>query len=121
MTRGSVMAAGLTLTLALASCTSWYAHPNYLAQPLKLRDQVRICAKGECHQVHAVQVFGDSVTAVPYFQDPNCDSCTMHLALSEVDSVQTSGSDKDKNIFLAIVLVPVVAALIYVATAFPRD
>jgi hypothetical protein len=89
-----------------------------LTQRLAPRDQVRLCVRGDCRQVHGVRVFGDSVSAVPYFKAPTCDSCEIHYALRDLGAVQTRGVDRDKTIVFVIVLSPVLL-LFYAISHFP--
>ena len=111
----------LGLALSMNGCTGWYAHPNLLLDPIPVDDQVRLCAHGHCRQVHAVTFSGDSVRAVPYFQAPECDSCALHFARTEIDSVQTRGFNSSATAFVLVITVPIAAVLVYVSATFPRD
>jgi hypothetical protein len=64
--------------------------------------------RGNAHQVHGVLVVGDSVTAVPFIRPPDCDSCALRVALHDVDSVQVRAFDRDKSMFMAVLMMPVV-------------
>jgi hypothetical protein len=58
--------------------------------------------------VHGVRVVGDSVWAVPYWKPPDCDSCTVRIARSAIDSVRTHTTDDVRS----AVAVGVVAVLL---------
>jgi len=121
MTSRPRAAAALTAMLLLAlGCTSWYGRSAALGPSLGPRDQVRLWVHGRAYQVHGVRVSGDSVTAVPFIRPPSCDSCALRFALGEIDSAQVRAIDRDKTIFFAIVMTPVVVAF-YLASQLPRD
>lgn len=109
----------LALLVACSGCTSWQVRTGVLTQPLGLRDQVQLCVAGKCRQVHGVRVYGDSVRAVPYFQNPDCDSCAVRFALSDLDAVKTRRIDRDKTIFFGVVMTPILL-LLYAASQIPE-
>lgn len=111
--------AASTLTL-LAACDGWRGRAGVLGQPVAPRTQVRLWVRGSVHQVHGVRVAGDSVTAWPFIRPLNCDSCALHLALHDIDSVQVRAFDRDKSIFAAIVMTPIVY-LVLLSFTIPRD
>jgi hypothetical protein len=98
----------LCLALALSGCTTWQGRPGALAVPVARRDQVRLWVHGEKYQVHGLRISRDSVIAVPFFRDPDCDSCALRFARSAVDSVQARAFDGRVTLFWAIVLTPVI-------------
>jgi hypothetical protein len=91
-----------------------------LESGLEPRDQVRVWVRGEGHQVHGVQVRGDSVTAVPFIRPPTCDSCALRFARTDIDSVQVRATDWRRSLVAAIIFAPV-AYLFYLMSQLPRD
>ena len=116
--------ASLVITISLfsllASCESWRGHAGVLERSLEPRAQIRLWARGAVHQVHGVRVVGDSVTAVPFIRPPDCDSCALHVALRDIDSVQVRTFDRDKSIFMALVVAPIIY-FVMLSFTIPRD
>ena len=107
--------------LCLSGCTGWYAHPDLLVEPIPADAQVRLCAHGHCREVHAVTFSSDSVRAVPYFQAPECDSCALHFARGEIDSVQTREINSGATVFTLLITVPIVAGFLYLESQLKGD
>jgi len=103
-----------------AGCATWQGRPHVLESPLGQRDQVRLWVRGEGHQVHGVQVRGDSVIAVPFIRPPECDTCAVRFARADVDSVQVWATDWRGSLFGAIAWAPALY-LLYVLSQIPRD
>lgn len=97
----------------LAGCHVWRRSPDTLAQPLEERARVQLWSRGNAYVVHGVRVRGDSVTAVPYWLPPNCDSCALRLPLTLVDSVRIQRSAEGPTIALTTVLVGIGATIIW--------
>ncbi len=106
--------------LSTSACATWQGRAHVLESGLEQRDQVRVWVRGEGHQVHGVQVRGDSVTAVPFIRPPTCDSCALRFALTDIDSVQVRATDWRRSLVAAIILAPVVY-LVYLMSQLPRD
>jgi hypothetical protein len=104
----------------LASCDGWRGRDGVLGQSLAPRAQVRLWVRGTVHQVHGVRVVGDSVTAVPFIRPLACDSCALRVALHDIDSVQVRAFDRDKSIFMAILVTPMVY-LVLLSFTISRD
>ena len=47
--------------------------------------------------MHSVRVVGDSVWAVQYWKSPGCDSCTVRIARSAIDSVRAEATDDARS------------------------
>ena len=93
------------LACTVTACTFWHRDDGLLADSLASRDRIQIWIGATAHDVHGVVTRGDSLTAVPYWKPPECDSCRVAFARSSVDSVravQVSGET---------VLIVVVAAI----------
>jgi len=106
--------------LGAPACGTWQGRPHLLDGSLGPRDQVRLWVRGEGHQVHGVQVRGDSVIGVPFVRPPTCDSCAVRFARADIDSVQVAAFDWRGSVFAAIALAPVLY-LYYVLLRIPRD
>lgn len=113
-------AALASMLLCAPGCNGWYGRRAALSPPPDTREQVRLWVHGQAYQVHAVRVSGDSVTAVPFFRPPACDSCALRFALRDIDSVQVRAFDRDKTIFFIIIMTPVLVGF-YLASQIPRD
>jgi hypothetical protein len=81
---------------------------------------VRLWVRGEGHQVHGVQLRGDSVIAVSFIRSPTCDSCALRFARTDVDSVQVRAFEWRRSIVAAIVLAPVLY-LFYLMSQISRE
>ncbi len=106
--------------LSAAACATWQARPHVLDTPLRQREQVKLWAHGTGHQVHGVQVRGDSVIAVSFIRPPTCDSCALRFARTEIDSVQVRAFDLRRSIVAAVILAPVLY-LLYLGTQVAQD
>jgi hypothetical protein len=95
MTKRPIRAAlAFALATVLPGCSAWHRLDEGLAQPRAARDRVQLWIGTRAYEVRSVSVRGDSVSAVPSWQPPTCDSCRLHFALADVDSVRaqdTSG------------------------------
>jgi hypothetical protein len=118
--RAARLLAAAALVALFASCNGWRGRSGVLAEPQEPRTQIRLWVHGTVHQVHGVRVAGDSVTAVPFIRPPNCEGCALHLALRDIDSVQVRALDRDKSIFVAILVLPLVYLLL-LSFSIPRD
>jgi hypothetical protein len=115
-----VLLAAAAMAAPLASCDGWRGRPGVLSGSPAPRAQMRLWVRGTVHQVHGVRVAGDSLTAVPFIRRPDCDSCALHLALRDIDSVQVRAFDRDKSIFMAILMTPLLY-LVLLSFTIPRD
>ena len=78
------------------------------------REHVRVWAGRKSYDWHAVRVTADSVSGVPFFQHPRCDSCRVAVPLAAVDSVQSGGEFVDDATQLAFVGLTFVLSLLFV-------
>jgi hypothetical protein len=76
------------LAFTVTACTFWHRDEGLLADSLATRDRVQIWIGTTAHDVHGVVVRGDSLTAVPFWKPPDCDSCRVAFARADVDSVR---------------------------------
>jgi hypothetical protein len=96
-------------------CTSWLARPQAtLREPLPPRARVQLWVDGHAFVVHGVVVVGDSLRAVPYLRSPTCDSCALHWALRDIDSVRVPNahSELSRRDFTTAVVASIIAVLI---------
>jgi len=87
---------GLLLSSALG-CQRWQVDAQALASPQPVRRRLEIWSRGRSTVVHSVRVVGDSVWAVPYWKSPGCDSCTVRIARSAIDSVRAEATDDARS------------------------
>ena len=83
-----IRALALALATTLSACTFWHRNDARLAEPLAPRDRVQIWTGTTAHDVHSVVLQGDSLTAIPSWKPPDCDSCRLAFARADVDSVR---------------------------------
>jgi hypothetical protein len=84
--------------MVLAGCAAgpgWSRIPQGDLPPLPVREQAQVWSRGHSQQLHGIRVTRDSISGVPFFQDPRCDSCRVSLARAEVDSVRVGGPGMD--------------------------
>ena len=97
LTRRAIPIALLTAALA-AGCTAWGSRPlSVLRTPLAPRDRVQLWVGAGAYDVHGVVVTGDSLRAVPFLKPPDCDSCALHLAVRDIDSVRVPIVDEERT------------------------
>jgi hypothetical protein len=78
------------------------------------RDRYQVWAGGKARVLIALRSNSDSLSGVPSWMPPACDSCRVTFARSAIDSVRVSAFDPNKTLLLGIVLTPI----IYVMIAF---
>lgn len=98
----------LLLLALLPACSSYQGTMSVgkLPTPIDPRDRYEFWSHGTGHQLHAVQVVGDSIQGVPWWKDPACDSCRVTLARAEIDSVRTPQFDGNRTGAAASVVIP---------------
>jgi hypothetical protein len=78
-----------SVTALLVGCSpGWHRVTPSPSETLKTRQQFQVWTHGEAYQWHGLRVTSDSVSGVPFTKPPMCDSCRVHLARAEVDSVR---------------------------------
>jgi hypothetical protein len=101
----------------LAGCHSWRSDPQVLVHPLGERTLVQLWSRGEVHVVHGVRVHGDTVVSVPYWLPPSCDSCSVRLPLSLLDSVRIQQAATTRTFILESGLLAAGIAMVWIAVA----
>ena len=89
--------------LLLSACASYQgARPiEAVPQQPELRDRYELWSQGTGHQLHSLRLTPDSVSGVPWWNDPQCDSCRVAFARPAIDSVRSPEFDKDRTTALA--------------------
>jgi hypothetical protein len=102
------------LCALIGGCHNWHRDPTVLVRPLGDRARVQLWSRGEVHEVHGVRVRGDSVIAVPYWLPPDCDTCAVRLARSQIDSVRIQQPATTRTFILGGVVVAVSVAMAWI-------
>ncbi len=102
-----------TLMLAQSACTAGPRRVEFPApQPFTLRQQLEIWRAGKARTLHAVVQSGDSVSGVPVYRPPSCDSCRVTFAVAEIDSVRAVNIERAALLTHGLVFGFTAAALI---------
>ena len=64
------------------------------AQPFPTRQQLEVWRGRKASTLHAVLQTRDSLSGVPVYRPPSCDSCRVTLPLAEIDSVRAVSVEK---------------------------
>ena len=100
------------LSLSTAGCAAWHTEPvATLRNSHGVRDQLQLWVHGRAYALHGVRPVNDSVYGIPLHQPPACDSCALHFAVKDVDSVRTlkAGETVGRNLLWAVPLALAVA------------
>lgn len=78
------------VALALLGCTGWGGSRPVSAIPADppVRDRFQVWTAGQAQILHAVRLGKDTLSGVPYWQAPECDSCRIAIPTTQVDSVR---------------------------------
>jgi hypothetical protein len=98
------------LAVSAFGCQRWQVDWQALAAPQPERRGLQIWSQRHSTLVHGVQLIGDSVRVVSYWQSPSCDSCARWLPRSAIDSVRVRTTD-DLRTALAVGLSAVLLVL----------
>lgn len=101
---------GLVLLTLVAGC-----HSLRLKLPLDAlpadgspRTQYQVWSGGRSQLLIALRVTDDSVTGIPYWKSPECDSCRVGMERTAVDSIRGPGFDPNKTLVLGLILAPII-------------
>lgn len=77
------------------------------------RQQVQVWQGHHATVVHAVRLSHDSLSGIPHFRPPTCDSCRVTWARSTVDSVRAGSTERGffRSVGLAYFFMGVFAAV----------
>jgi len=101
------------LLLLLAGCTS--LRKSTPIETLSLagtsRDKYQVWTHGLAHVLIAVRLDQDTLSGVPYWKPPACDSCRLAIPRTTVDSVRVKSFDPNRTLLLGIILTPIVVLM----------
>ena len=103
----------LALAASLSACTFWHRNDARLTEPLAPRDRVQIWIETTAHDVHSVVLQGDSLTAIPYWKAPDCDSCRVAFARADVDSVRSVEVSGETVLISGVAVIALLLVVIY--------
>lgn len=100
------MLLGLVL---LGGCTSLRSTVplEQVATEAAPRTKYQVWSGGSPQVLIALRVTADSVSGVPYWMPPACDSCRVALPRSAVDSIRQRGFDPNKSLLATIIITPI--------------
>jgi hypothetical protein len=81
-------------------------------QPLGPRQQLEVWRGRQAHTLHAVVQTRYSLSGVPVHRPPDCDSCRVTLALTDIDSVRVVNIERVALMTHGLVLGFTAAALV---------
>jgi hypothetical protein len=107
----------LLFLIVLGGCTSYRREVPIETVPAatEARARYQVWSHGEDRILWSVRIGADTVSGVPYWRDPACDSCRIAIPRPEVDSIRAKGFDGNKSLAFAILMTPVVLAAILVS------
>jgi hypothetical protein len=108
MARRHALLARTPFVLLAGACTQWTSVTPPYPETLPARQQVQVWSASSRLQLHAVRVDSNTLSGVPFTRPPDCDSCRVALALSEIDSLRVGSPEKTGFMLAAL---PFVALL----------
>ena len=105
--------ATLVMALQLTGCTSFRAERPMETLPAQAapRDKYQVWSGGRAQLLVALRVTPESLSGVPSWKAPDCDSCRVAFARRDVDSVRVRGYDGNKTLVFALIMTPIVWVL----------
>ena len=96
--------------LLLSGCTALREPVPIEALPTiaEPRAQYQVWGHGSPQVLIALRTTADSLSGVPYWKPPTCDSCRVAIPRSAVDSVRITALDPNKSLLAAIIIAPLV-------------
>lgn len=109
----------LGLWLASGCGAGWHREELTPDRQLPARQQVQLWVGHESRVLHAVMVYPDSVSGVPFHLPPTCDSCRVVVARSAVDSLRLGNQERGalRSLGFGYVALGVAAVLLYFIVA----
>lgn len=78
------------------------------------RDRYQVWSHGSSQVLWSLRRAPDTLSGVPYWKDPACDSCRVRIPIGEVDSVRVTAFDGNRTLGFAILMTPVILIAIFV-------
>jgi hypothetical protein len=89
MRNGRLLAAlSLSWITVVAGCTAWSRFAGVPQNPIPERERFQLWRDGSAVVVHGLAASEDSLSGVPAWRPPSCDSCRVALARDDVDSIR---------------------------------
>lgn len=103
-------AAGILL---LSGCTALREPVPVEALPAiaEPRAHYQVWSHGSPRILIALRTTADTLSGVPYWKPPACDSCRVAISRSAVDSVRITALDPNKSLLAAIIITPLVVLM----------
>ena len=83
----------------------WSHSDEALPETPGQRDRFQLWVAGQAHNVHGLRLTEDSLSAVPIWKSPSCDSCRVRFARAQVDSVKVEGVSGEAILIGSVALV----------------
>lgn len=98
------------LGLLIAGCTSLRSTVplERVAAEAEPRTRYQVWSGGTPQVLISLRVSTDSVSGIPYWRSPACDSCRVALPRAAVDSIRQRGFDPNKSLLATIILTPII-------------
>jgi hypothetical protein len=90
------------LALTLLGCNGWGGAQAGATLPadLETRRRLQVWSDGRSQVLHAIRLGNDTLSGVPYWQAPECDSCRVLIPSARVDSVRVRTFSRRKTVIL---------------------
>ena len=100
------------LALIVAGCgPAWRCAPIAATAHIGPREQVTIFHGRASTRLHGIRLGPDSLSGVPFFKPPGCDSCRVAISRAQIDSVGFGGVPEADFIGGLIIAVPLAVLL----------
>lgn len=83
------MTSWILALMLLTACAHWSREPVRLDRRVPERQQYQIWEGSNKHVLHSVRFKADTISGVPRWQPPMCDSCRVFFTRNEIDSIRT--------------------------------
>jgi hypothetical protein len=70
------------------------------------RYRLQVWSAGRSQVLHAVRLERDTLSGVPYWQAPECDSCRVALPSEQVDSIRVRAFSRKNTLILVLFMIP---------------
>lgn len=105
-TRRRAIAAAVAATLLISGCSAqWRRVPVATSGAYPARQRLQVYHERRVEDWHSVRLGADSISGVPFFRPPTCDSCRVALPRTQVDSVRAGNPGAAVGRTVAVVAV----------------